>query len=493
MMYKTWKLDYFPVSLYIAILIILLCFAGITGLLLIVINQNHITVAGVVRKTIGVILAVSVSTASILGADVIQRLSNTISQATSEKAEETTYGVYVKADSSAKKLKDVKDYQIIDVKGSDNKKVSAKLNNEAGNKLTYKHDISPVNAVKDLYEDTDGNKAIVINKAYADVIQDIEKYSKFKDETKCIYTVKIQKKKTAKIDSDIVNKPFVIYLSGSDTRDEELTTSRSDVNILMAVNPVTKQILMVNTPRDYYVPNPAGGGALDKLTHCGIYGIEDSMEALSQLYDEKIDYYAQINFSGFEKVIDALGGIDVDIPEGQEVETFYVDSTLEGVHAGINHLNGARALAFARERYSYEDGDNQRGRNQMYVISLVLNKITSGSALKNYSKIFDSIQGMFTTNLSSDQISDLVKMQLQDMAKWNIKSYAVTGTGSEETTYSSGDTPLYVMNPDYSTVNKAAQLINKVMDGKKIRDKDLTTDSSDSEESSEDYESIDVQ
>ena len=457
MMYKIWVLDYFPSSLYAAILVILVSLSGITGTLLVIIRKRIRTPSYIFQKIVGVILAVSVTTASVFGANVVQQLSDTVNHVTSEKSESTKYGVYVMKTAKAKKLSDIKDYTFVIGKSDEDKKAIKKIKDKIDGTITTIKADSPVDAVKTLYEAQEQSTAIVINKAYIDVIMDIGK--------------------------------FVMYLSGSDTRDEELTTSRSDVNIMMVVNPVSKQILMVNTPRDYYIPNPVGGGALDKLTHCGIYGIDVSMQALSDLYDEQIDYYAQINFSGFEKVIDALGGIDVDIPEGQEVDIFYSDSS-EGVHAGINHLDGKRALAFARERYAYEDGDNQRGRNQMYVISLVLDKLQSGQALKSYSQIFDSIKGMFTTNLSSEQISDLVKMQLQDMAKWNIKSYAVTGSGSEQGTYSSGSTPLYVMMPDYSTVDKAVSLIDKVVNGETLTDEDINGVSV---EADSDYESINVQ
>lgn len=491
MMYKIWVLDYFPSSLYTAILVILVSLSGITGILLVIIRKRIRTPSYIFQKIVGVILAVSVTTASVFGANVVQQLSDTVNHVTSEKSESTKYGVYVMKTVKAKKLSDIKDYTFVIGKSDEDKKAIKKIKDKIDGTMTTIKADSPVDAVKTLYEAQEQSTAIVINKAYIDVIMDIGKYAKFDKQTRCVYTVNIKKKKIAKINSDIVKNPFVMYLSGSDTRDEELTTSRSDVNIMMVVNPVSKQILMVNTPRDYYIPNPVGGGALDKLTHCGIYGIDVSMQALSDLYDEQIDYYAQINFSGFEKVIDALGGIDVDIPEGQEVDIFYSDSS-EGVHAGVNHLDGKRALAFARERYAYEDGDNQRGRNQMYVISLVLDKLQSGQALKSYSQIFDSIKGMFTTNLSSEQISDLVKMQLQDMAKWNIKSYAVTGSGSEQGTYSSGSTPLYVMMPDYSTVDKAVTLINKVVNGETLTDEDINGTSVE-DVANQDYESINIQ
>lgn len=486
MLYKIIKLDYFPTKLLFAFAVILLSLTGLTGILLVFLNKRKATVTGVLRKALGIFLAISISAGSIFGANVVQTLADTVDKVTAETKTSTNLGVYVLKSDSAKKLKDVKRYEFSTVKSTDAKKAVKKIDAKLKTSISVNNVSSPVDAVGELYDSGSDTQAIIMNTAYEDVVKDVEKYSDFDEKVKCIYTVSIAtKKKTTKVNSDIVNNPFVIYLSGSDTRDEELTTSRSDVNLLMVVNPKTKQILLLNTPRDYYIPNPAGNGALDKLTHCGIYGIEDSIEALSDLYSENIDYYAQINFSGFEKIVDSLGGIDVDVEPGLEVDRFYTDGS-EGVVAGVNHLDGKRALAFARERYAYEEGDIQRGKNQMQVIQKVIAKMCSKEVLKSYGSLLDSISGMFTTNLSSDNISDLVKLQLSEMPEWNIKSYTVNGTSMLKTTYSSGATELYVMVPDQNTVDKAVTLIDKVVDGKKLTDKDVSNDSSEDVDSSED-------
>ena len=247
-----------------------------------------------------------------------------------------------------------------------------------------------------------------------------------------------------------------------------LDTSRSDVNILMAVNPQTRQILLLNTPRDYYIPNPAGGGQLDKLTHLGIYGIDVSMKGLADLYQEDVDYYGQINFTGFETLIDAIGGITVDSPQAFEAQGYSFSE-------GPNTMDGAQALAFARERHSFSSGDNERGRNQMRVITAVIQKITGDSTnlLLHYNEVLDSLQGMFVTNLTSDDIASLVKMQIDDNRSWNVKSYAVTGTGGSEYTYSMPSMKAYVMYENKDMVQKGADLIDKVMNGETLSDSDI--------------------
>jgi len=267
---------------------------------------------------------------------------------------------------------------------------------------------------------------------------------------------------------DLERSCFVVYISGSDTRSKLLDVSRSDVNILAVVNPNTKQIMLINTPRDYYIPHPKSkNGALDKLTHCGNSGVGCSMDALSALYDVEIDYYMQINFTGFEKMVDAIGGVTVNSDQ-----SFY---TVEGtyIQKGENQLNGKKALQFARERYNVKGGDDGRGMNQMKVIKAIVDKLSSSSALiTNYAEILESLGGMFKTSFHMEEIGDLVKMQLSDMSSWDVQSYAVAGKGSMEWCYSWSDYKLSVSIPDQATVDHAKSLIGRVLDGQVIKAED---------------------
>ena len=297
-------------------------------------------------------------------------------------------------------------------------------------------------------------------------------YETFSSRTRTLYdheeeNVVTEDSQTA--EKSITTDPFVVYISGSDTRNLTLTTSRSDVNILAVVNPSTKQVLLINTPRDYYVDTAASAGAKDKLTHCGMYGIDCSMATLGNLYDEHVDYYVQINFNGFKTLVDAVGGITVESEKAFRTSEggFYINR-------GTNQLNGTVALSYVRERKSFADGDNSRGRHQMQAIEALIKKISSGTTvLGNYSAIMDSMSGMFMTSMSSSDISALVKMQLSDLAAWNVKSYAVTGTGGSSTTYSMPTKRSYVMYPDEVQVKYAEQLVNKVVEGQILTDADL--------------------
>lgn len=263
----------------------------------------------------------------------------------------------------------------------------------------------------------------------------------------------------------ITKEPFVIYLSGVDTRGELTENARSDVNILAAVNPATKRVALINTPRDYYV-DLAGTDSKDKLTHAGLYGVETSMATLGGLYGVSVDHYIRINFAGFIQIIDALGGVDVysDQAFTSVGSPGYYDPTT--FVEGWNHLDGKSALAFARERHAFASGDIQRGINQMKVIDAMLNKIKSPALLMGFSKIMDAASDCFVTSFSQDQISALVRMQLSDLAEWDIESYTVTGSSSSSTKcYSAKGQKLYVMKPDDASVNKAKEMIASVLGG----------------------------
>ena len=263
----------------------------------------------------------------------------------------------------------------------------------------------------------------------------------------------------------ITKEPFVIYLSGVDTRGELTEKARSDVNILAAVNPVTKRVALINTPRDYYV-DLAGTSDKDKLTHAGLYGVETSMETLGNLYGVNVDHYIRINFAGFISIIDALGGVDVysDQAFTSVGSPGYYDPTT--FVEGWNHLDGKAALAFARERHAFASGDIQRGINQMKVIDAMLNKIKSPALLMGFSKIMDAAADCFVTSFSQDQISALVRMQLSDFADWDIESYTVTGSSSTSTKcHSAKGQKLYVMLPDDASVSKAKEMIASVLGG----------------------------
>jgi LCP family protein required for cell wall assembly len=252
---------------------------------------------------------------------------------------------------------------------------------------------------------------------------------------------------------------FVVYISGIDTAGAINRVSRSDVNMLMAINPDTGQVVLVNTPRDYYVQLHGTTGTKDKLTHAGIYGVQKSIDTLQDLYGVKIDYYTRVNFSSLVKIVDTLGGIDVDVDQA-----FTSRHGKFAFTEGVNHMNGEQALGFSRERYSFAAGDRTRGQNQQKVIAALIDKASERSNLLRYDKLLDALDGAVEMNIPMEQISSLVRQRLEDGKSWQVESVSVDGQGASQPTYSMGAQKLYVMIPDQATVDSARQKINAVLE-----------------------------
>ena len=400
----------------------------------------------------------------------------------------TEVNVYVKQDDAAQNLMDASDYSFGILSGLDRENTDAALQQmagETGSEVTTKEYGSLTELADGLLKND--CQAIVLNRAYIDVFDEIDNYTSFSSQIRVIASERVEKlverntsdpvqtdtqSETASDttqDASVTDQIYTIFVSGIDTRGDITTSSRSDVNIILTVNTHTKQVLMVSTPRDYYVPLSISNGVPDKLTHAGIYGINVCMDTLNMLYDININYYFRLNFAGFVQIIDALGGITVNS------DYDFTTQNTSGYHftKGDNQVNGEQALAFCRERYAFSAGDRQRGKDQMKVIQGVIDKATSPDILKNYLSLLDSLSGCFETNIPYDVITELVKQQLDDGGNWQVLSYSVDGTGDTQKPYSMSQ-KAYVMVPDQSTVDKAKSLMKKVRQGFMLSDADVS-------------------
>lgn len=254
---------------------------------------------------------------------------------------------------------------------------------------------------------------------------------------------------------DVTQEPFTVLISGKDYGDLSVSYSHSDVNILVTVNPQTHDILMLGIPRDFYIPQPCQDGQKDKLTHTGLFGAKGTADAISEFFDIPINYYVEVNFNSVVKIVDALGGITVDSPNAFSI--FGHDFVV-----GENHLNGEEALAFTRERYSFEDGDNERSRNQMRVLEAVIDRAMSPSIIKNYSKLLDSLSDSFKTNMSVKEMTSFIKSQMKHLKDWKIEQIQVSGNGLEAVSPALGF-KVYMMEPDMASVEAAKTQIEKAL------------------------------
>ena len=314
--------------------------------------------------------------------------------------------------------------------------------------------------------------SIIINESSRSQILDMESYADFDNNTRVVYqtSYKVENTDKANAVSDITSKPFNVLISGSDTRGGFDENGRSDVIMVATINPKTSTILLTSVPRDFYVTtacDAADGcmqGALDKITHTGIHGTNTTKRTVEQLLGIEINYTFKVGFDTVTDLVDALGGVDVYVEPGYAVST----STFS-VHEGTNHLDGEHALAYARERYSYTEGDRQRTKNQQQVLMGIVNEATKPSVITKYASIMDSMANTFSTTMSNEEISDLIKYQINNNPKWKMEQYMVDGTGDTLMCAELGDAAS-VMVPDQSTVKMAKDKINAVLAGKSADD-----------------------
>lgn len=294
--------------------------------------------------------------------------------------------------------------------------------------------------------------AVIYNEAYNGIIE--EAVENYQDQVRVLYQYGIQ----TEIEQEETNieEAFNIYISGIDVAGSITTNSRSDVNIIMTINPKTKKILLTTTPRDYYVQIPGvSGEARDKLTHAGIYGVDRSMAALESLYGIDISYYARVNFTSLITIVDTLGGVDVNSEYAFEAGGY-------SFVKGMNHLDGKQALAFARERHSFADGDNQRGKNQEAILKAILERVMFPDILLQANQILNHVADCVETNMTQDEMAKFINMQLSEMAAWEIETTAATGRGDKQPCYSSGSQLLYVMWPDNAIVSDISRKMKKI-------------------------------
>lgn len=451
--------DIIPLEFKVLIDILLVLFCVITAI------TQRFVVPGIITK----ILSVFMSIVLCAGSFYIHATSRTLDKISGSYTKVSTMGVYVPIESPVDNVLDLKDinFGIISVMGREETDNTIIKIEET---LVTEIECFEFNSVTELADGLLSGEcdAIIINSTYFGMLEDIDQYKNFKDAVKCVmtYTVEtIVKPDEDEENQDIVNSDdcFTIYISGIDTTGPANITSNSDVNILCSINTKTHQVILISTPRDYYVPLSISGDMKDKLTHAGAFGVEVSMDTLELLYDVNIDYYLKVNFTGFVEIVDALGGI--------EVYSQYDFTAYHGgfhYNQGMNTLNGIQALGFARERYSFEHGDKQRGRNHMEVIKGIINKILSKDMLSNYTNVLDAVSGSMVTDMPQDKITSLVKMQIEENPKWEVLTYSVDGTHGSEYTYSLPSMMVYVMLPKQETVDKAKNYLDMLYNNEKV-------------------------
>ena len=411
------------------------------------------------REIVGKVLSLILSVLMVFGSVMINKGYSTLDDITNSNTKSTHYAIVVLKSSKISSLSELQNESIEYCLHYDEEKDMNQVIAEAKKKessLNFDVAMTYSKLGDDLYNNT--VNAILINTAYNGMFE--ENHPDFQNEVKEIWTSDIETKvKDFSTRVSVTNTPFIIYISGIDTYGSITTVSRSDVNMIVTVNPNTKKILLTSIPRDYYV-TLANMKKKDKLTHSGIAGPENTVKTMAQFLGTDINYYARVNFTSLVTMVDALGGITVNVDQDFSAGGY-------SYKLGPQQMNGEEALAYSRERHSFADGDNVRVKHQQDVLMAMLNKMMSPAVITNYSSVLKAISGCFETNMASSDITDLIKMQINDNASWTFKQKQFTGTGVMQTGGAyMPDSKLYYMIPNDDSVKENLQAIKDVLNGK---------------------------
>ena len=406
------------------------------------------------RFAIGIILTLLFVLGICYGSATLNKTVNTLKSITNTSPQYSRVCVYVPTEDSAQSIEDVAGdcFGFLSTADRENTDQAIAQINEELNVSVQAREYEGLTALLNALFDGEV-RSMILNPEYLALVEEVDGFADVGSRVRVLTELRIRQPEQQNTTPTTSEEPeaedhcFSVYISGIDTYGEVSMKSRSDVNIIINVNTETHQILMVTTPRDYYVPLPISDGQRDKLTHAGIYGIDVSKGALEMLYETEIDYYFRLNFTGFVKIIDAIGGIDAE---------------LDGFD-GVRHLNGEEALQRARDR-SGSGGDNWRGKNQLRIIQAAINKVLSPAILSSFNDVLKATEGCFETDVPYELIAELVRNQLASNPQWEILRYNVTGTGDSEipfTTMLLDGKPmyLYVMWPNEDDVAAGIEMM----------------------------------
>ena len=462
LLYQVIRLNVLPSKFLFPLTIGVVVLDAIFVLLLVYFNKN------LVSKIICVVLTLLVCAASCFGGYYISKTHSVLSNITTvSKHAKNTMSVIVKESSDIQNKSQLNGVSVgslrLNEQGS--KKALKELSKDGI--VLNQRNYDSLSALLEAFYNGQVD-SIIINESSRSQILDMEAYSNFDSNTRVVYqtSYKVKNNDSATSVSDITSKPFNVLISGSDTRGGFDENGRSDVIMVATVNPKSHTILLTSIPRDFYVTTACDEGdgcmqgALDKITHTGIHGTNTTKRTVEKLLGIEINYTFKVGFDTVTELVDVLGGVDVYVEPGYATTT-----SSFSVHEGLNHLNGQQALAYARERYSYEEGDRQRTKNQQQVLMGIVREATKPSVITNYAAIMDTMANTFSTTMSNDEITALIKYQLNNNPTWNMEQYMVDGTGDTLMCAELGDAA-YVMIPDQSTVKLAKDKISAVLAGK---------------------------
>lgn len=323
--------------------------------------------------------------------------------------------------------------------------------------------------LKDLYEGK--IDLMFVSSNYDVMFQNAEGFETINSDVKVIK----EKDKTIKKEENIASmlgnhtaemKPFSVLLMGVDSEKDGLKKNayaNGDGLMLITFNPQTFNITMMSIPRDSYVPISCRDNVKNKLTHAGWFGTDCMIETIEKVFDVDIHYYVKVNFKGVVGIVDALGGVEVEVPKKLCTD----NSNRQGqicINQGLQTLNGEEALVLARNRYDLRLGDIDRGYNQQLLLKALLNKVTEIRSVNTLLNILKTISNNLDTNFTTEEILSfynifkdiLASREYQSNQDFiNIIQIKVAGTSRKEY-FSSLKKNLWVHELDKESIAKAS-------------------------------------
>ncbi len=464
--------------------------AGAAGVLLLVTGAvtSILSPHNLFQKTVNVLLSIAMVIAAVFLPYVEGRISAVLDELTGNKVRISMYALTTEyKQAHAPKYEqtinipdeevkvNLKDYMYA-VYGSftaiDRENQEYALNEMAeifGEETPYRYDYpSARQAVEALYNNE--VDIVLMSDSFVSMIEETEGYETFSQDTQILYTFTrtIETELLIKKDASLTSRPYTIFFGGNDEEGELSISGRTDVDMVVSVNPQSGQISVINVPRDAFIPNPYYYGEYDKLTHLGIYGLDNTLKGLGKYLDVKIDYYVLVNFTTFMKIIEALGGIDIENP-------YAFDYTWDDYSypEGKIHLDGQAALYYVRERYNLPDGDFGRSMHQQIVFKAIIKKLTSPALVTNFNSLLSALEGTFLTDLSSNSFYTLCQKQLEEGTDWNIVNYHIEGAFGDEITASDPYNELSVVYPYPNQTEFVKDVIDRVYAGEILEQEDM--------------------
>lgn len=315
-------------------------------------------------------------------------------------------------------------------------------------------------------------EVLVLNDAFVSALKTIKAFKNFDNDTVVLSSLKFGEEEVQEEPQPVSDQhPFAVYVAGNDTRASGLTTvGRTDVDMIMVVNPTSRQILLVSIPRDYYIENPGLSDGMDKLTHLGNQGIRNTLDGINRKFNLNLTDYLCTNFTHFEALVDDLGGVTINNPyafDGENSGDYHFD-------AGEITLNGEQALAYSRERYSLSNGDYGRNEHQGIIMQAILEKVQQNAAAGDKAGVLTALSANFLTNVNINDLYNLYTSSGDVAQPWQYIRYHLGGTGTMAGTVSMGmNRMLYVCQPFESQVQFTTDVVNRMLNGETISEDPL--------------------